>query len=304
MAAFFAQIQTPGRPKQVYVAGLQDNPRLTLATLRDADVLEGFQPQPPTFLGGETWKADAGTTHRAALARWITSPDNPYFARAMVNRMWWHFFGRGIIHPVDDMHAANKPTHPELLDALSRHFAESEFDLKLLCRAIVNSKTYHQTSRPGEQPDKEAELFARMPVKVLTPEQLYDSLTAILGPPAKAKGIDTRSGTRHEFCQFFAGDGDPDPTRYERGIPHVLRLMNSPQFAGRNIDALVSRLNSRERTQNDVVDDLFLAILARHATATELELVHDHVKITATPDSAYRQLAWTLLISSEFMLNH
>src|SRR5688572_6363373 len=101
MAAFFTQIQTPGKPKMVYKSGLLDNPQMTLASCRDADTIEGYQSRPPTFLGGGELKAEAGQTHRAALARWITSPENPYFARATVNRMWSHFFGRGIVNPVD-----------------------------------------------------------------------------------------------------------------------------------------------------------------------------------------------------------
>ena len=188
MAAFFTEIQTPGRPKMVYRFGVKDDPQITLTTLQETDVLEGFQSQPPTFLGGKEWKAPAGMTKRAALARWMTSPENPYFARAMVNRMWWHFFGRGIVNPVDDMHAGHSPSHPELLDLLSRRFAESGFDVKVLCRAILKSRTYQQSGRPGKKSDGEAELFARMSVKVLTPEQLYDSLVAILGPPGKAGG--------------------------------------------------------------------------------------------------------------------
>jgi hypothetical protein len=304
MAAFFAQIQTPGRPKLVHLIGVQDDPRMTLTTLRDADMLEGFQPHPPTFLGGEAWKADARATHRAALARWITSSDNPFFARAMVNRMWWHLFGRGIVNPVDDMHAGNEPSHPELLELLSRRFVESRFDLKLLCRAIVSSRTYQQTSRPGERADAEAELFARMSIKVLTAEQLYDSLQTILGAPAKATGINTRLDARHEFCQFFAGDSDRDPARYELGIPHVLRLMNSPQFAGRNLDSLVSHATSPARSSDEAIDDLFLAILARHPTPAERQLVQDHLKTSTAPHAGYRHVAWSLLMSSEFLLNH
>jgi len=242
MAAFFAQIQTPGRPKMVSLAGVQDNPRVTMASLQDADMIEGYQSRRPTFLGGEEYSGPSDRTHRDALARWITSPDNPFFARATVNRLWWHFFGRGIVNPVDDMHAGNVPSHPELLDQLSQRFVDSGFDLKLLCRAIVLSRTYQQTSGPGDQPDREAALFARMSIKVLSAEQLYDSLVEILGPPGKSPDIDVRLGARHEFSQFIASDGDIDPTRYDRGIPQLLRLMNSPQFTGRNISVLVSRL--------------------------------------------------------------
>lgn len=305
MAAFFAQIQTPGRPKDVYLKGVRDDPRLTLASLKDADTIEGLQRTPPTFLGGQELKPDGDKAHRVALAEWVTSRQNPYFARAMVNRMWWHFFGRGIVNPVDDMHAGNAPSHPELLDLLSRRFAESEFDLKLLCRTIACSRTYQQTSRVGEQADVADKVFGRMSIKVLTPEQLFDSLVTILGPPAKGSGIDNRLGARQEFCQFFAGDGDPDPVRYDRGIPQLLRLMNSPQFAGRNVSALVSQAQAGNRSADEIVEKLFLAILSRRPTAAELQQIRTQLDdANASPPSVYRQIAWALLMSSEFSLNH
>jgi hypothetical protein len=143
-----------------------------------------------------------------------------------------------------------------------------------------------------------------MSVKVLTAEQLYDSFETILGSPAKSPGVDTRLGARHEFCEFFAGDRDGDPTRYERGIPHVLRLMNSPQFAGRNLDALVSRLAPPGRSTDATVEELFLAILARRPTPAEWQLAQEHLQTSAAPHASHRQLAWTLLMNSEFLLNH
>jgi hypothetical protein len=309
LAAFFSQIQTPGRPKTVYLAGIKDDPKLTMASLRDADMLEGYRPEPPTFLGSLPLESSAqiaqGQTHRAALAAWITSPENPYFARAAANRMWWHFFGRGIVNPVDDMHSGNSPSHPELLQELSRQFAESGFDLKFLCRGIVSSRTYQSTSRPGSQPDQELELFARMPIKSLTAEQLYDSLVAILGPPAKTPSIDARFGARHEFCQFFSAEGDPEPTRYDRGIPHLLRLMNSPQFAGRSLKALVAEVTAAEDSEEEITEALYLTILSRRPTADEQKQAQEYLAAAGnSPQAAYSELAWALLLSSEFSLNH
>jgi hypothetical protein len=302
MAAFFAQIQTPGQPKRVHKVGVQDNPQITLASLAAADMLDGFLARPPTFLAAEGPWTSTQVTHRHALAHWITSPKNPYFARAAVNRIWWHFFGRGIVNPVDDMHAASAPSHPELLELLSERFVESGFDLKFLCRAILNSRTYQQTSRPGRQPEREAELFARMSIKVLSAEQLYDSLVTILGPPASGKGNQTALGPRHEFVQFIADDADRDPTRYERGIPQLLRLMNSPQFAGKNLSSLVSRVATAARSADEVTDELFLAILSRRPTDHERELMRD--RRGDSTQSAYQELAWALLMTSEFSLNH
>jgi hypothetical protein len=303
MAAFFTQIQTPGKSKLVYQVGVKDYPEITLDSLKDGTP-DGFLSRPPTFLGGEELRTGKGTTSRAALAAWMTSPDTPYFARAMVNRTWWRLFGRGIVQPVDDMHAANSPSHPQLLDLLARRFVESGFDLKFLTRAIVSSRAYQRTSRPGSAPEKEGALFGRMSVKVLSAGQLYDSLVTIFGAPVKTRGADPRQSARAEFTQFFGDDGDPDPTAYRRGIPHLLRQMNSGQFAGQSLPALVARLAKPGRAPDDVAGDLFLTILSRQPTGDELRLFRAHVARAASAEAAYRELTWALMMTSEFSLNH
>ncbi len=303
MAAFFAQMQTPGRPKTVYRFGVRDAPGITLATLQNAGMLDEFISRQPTFLGGNELQSDNGKPHRRALAEWMTSPKNPYFARAIVNRMWWRFFGRGIVKPVDDMHSANQPSHPELLQLLSEQFVESGFDLKFLSRAILRSRAYQRTSRPGNASEKQAVLFGRMSVKVLSAGQLYDSLVQVLGPPAREKGVNVGLGVRREFTGFFAEQGDPDPLAYHRGIPHLLRLMNSRQFAGRNISALVTRLTASGASEETVIEKLYLTILSRRPTKDEQQIVRKHLRESRSDANAYQELAWALLMSSEFSLN-
>jgi hypothetical protein len=304
VAAFFTQVQTPGKPKQVYQVGVKDDPAITLASLKEGGAPDGFLARPPTFLGGEELRAGPGTTSRAALAAWATAPQNPYFARAAVNRTWWRLFGRGLVNPVDDMHAANPPSHPDLLDLLARRFVESGYDLKFLTRAVVSSRAYQRTSRPGAAPERQAALFGRMSAKVLSAGQLYDSLVAAFGPPAKTPGVDPRQSARAEFARFFADDGAPDPTAYRRGIPHLLRQMNSGQFAGRNVAALVARVAKPGRSADDVAADLFLTVLSRRPTAAEHRLFRAHATKADSADAAYRELAWALMMTSEFSLNH
>jgi hypothetical protein len=304
MAAFFTQVQTPGKPKQVYQIGLKDDPAITLSFLKDTGAPDGFLPRPPTFLGGEEVRAGKTTAHRVALAEWLTTPKNPYFARAIVNRTWWRLFGRGLVDPVDDMHAANPPSHPELLDRLSKQFVDAGFDLKFLTRAIVMSRTYQRTSRPGNEPERQAELFGRMSIKTLSAGQLYDSLVTVFGPPGKRAGVDQRQDARSEFTKFFGDDGTPDPIAYRRGIPHLLRQMNSGQFSGPNTVALVTRLTKSGRTGEDVATDLFLTFLSRRPTSDELRLFRDHVSRAGSAEAAYRELAWALAWTSEFSLNH
>jgi hypothetical protein len=306
MAAFFTQIQTPKRAKQVYEKGVVDDASLTLANLKDAGVPDGFIQRPPTFLGGKELSSATKTTpHRAALAQWTTAPENPWFARATVNRTWWRLFGRGIVQPVDDMHEANAPSHPQLLDLLAQKFVESGFDLKFLTRAIVLSRAYQRTSQTGETSDQQAALFGRMSIKVLSAGQLYDSLETISGPASKVTGIDVRQGTRWEFTQFFGESGDPDPMAYRRGIPHLLRQMNSGQFTGRNLDGLVTRLGTAaDRSPDGIASDLFLTILSRRPTANELRQAKSYLDRSGSAAGGLGELAWVLIMTSEFSLNH
>jgi len=189
----------------------------------------------------------------------------------MANRTWWRLFGRGLVSPVDDMHTANAPSHPELLDLLARRFAASGFDHKFLARAIVSSRAYQRTSRPGAS-DKQVALFGRMSVKVLSAGQLYDSFVAILGAPQRKKGGGPRTDPPRRVRQFFSDDGDPDPTAYRRGIPHLLRQMNADQFAGRNVADLGARLaksgrSAERRGRGPVPDDPVAAPHGRRAEA-------------------------------------
>src|SRR5207248_300089 len=146
------------------------------AVVRNRRILpESAKVVPPKFLGGEKAKLSPREPWRPALADWLTTAENPFFSRAMVNRTWGQFFGRGFVNPVDDMHDANPASHPELLAELAKQFAASGFDVKYLIRAICNSETYQRTSRPaGNNAGAAPELFARGPLKVLTPEQLFD----------------------------------------------------------------------------------------------------------------------------------
>jgi len=114
----------------------------------------------------------------------MTSGKNPFFAKAMVNRLWGQYFGRGIVNPVDDMHDANPASHGELLADLSAQFVANEFDIKYMVRAICNSEAYQRSSKPaGNNADHGPETYARGAVKPLSPEQLFDSITTVLGAP-------------------------------------------------------------------------------------------------------------------------
>ncbi len=310
MAAFFTKVRINGNPRQAAMkAGtisINENGkgrpiRLPISAKR----------VPPKFLQGEQPDLSSSNAYRPVLAKWMTSPQNRYFSRAMVNRVWAQFFGRGLVNPIDDMHDGNQPSHPQLLDELSAQFVASGFDVRQLIRALCNSETYQRTSKPTAR-NREAvpELFSRMAVKVLTPEQLYDSLVMILGAPNQANPRRNpanaarlrNASPRALFIAFFKGDDNAEPTEYQAGIPQVLRMMNAPML---NNFATLAPLLKSDKTPEQIIERLYLTALARRPSAHELQrcvaLVRKHAD---EPRQAYGDILWVLLNSSEFTLNH
>ena len=138
---------------------------------------------------GRTSSSSRYDDPRRSLARWMTGPDNPYFARTMANRMWGHFFGRGIIHPIDDARSTNPPSNPELLDALARDFVASGYDVKHLIRVICNSAAYGLSSVPNETNQDDMQSFARYYPRRLSAEVLLDAIGQVLEAPTKFSSV-------------------------------------------------------------------------------------------------------------------
>jgi hypothetical protein len=314
MAAFFTKVRINGNPRQIARQGgtlvVSENGKG-----RPLPLPISAKRVPPKFLQGEQPQLVSSDAYRPVLAKWMTSPQNPYFSRAMVNRLWAQFFGRGLVNPIDDMHEGNPPSHPQLLADLSAQFTASGFDVKQFIRALCNSEAYQRTSKPNtSNRDAAPELFSRMAVKVLTPEQLYDSLVQVLGAPTpenfrRRQGVAAAAAARLRnitprmvFVAFFKGEDNAEPTEYQAGIPQVLRLMNSPQL---NNTTMLAPLLKSGKTPEQIIEYLYLATLSRRPTAPEMQrtlaLVHKHAD---EPRQAYGDILWVLLNSSEFTLNH
>jgi hypothetical protein len=265
---------------------------------------------PARYLQGGVQPLVRRAPFRPYLADWLTSPKNPFFAKAMVNRVWAQFFGRGLVNPVDDIGENNAASHPELLDQLARGFADNGFDLKDLIRAIVSSRAYQRTSRPAGDNDKsDSALLARMPVKMLSPEMLYDSLALITetaAPPPMKGQKPTALTPRQQFAHFFQAEDTAEPTTYTHGIPQVLRLMNSPQFHRSatqfHRSAKLDRLIAAGKPE-EVIERLYLTVLSRRPTAEETAALLRYVR-QGDARRNYGDVLWTLLNTSEFSLNH
>jgi hypothetical protein len=306
MAAFFMKVRSDRvnkAAKDGNSPGVNEGPQI----VRNKRVLpESAKMVPAKFLQGEQPKLKDREPYRPVVADWITSPKNPFFARAMVNRVWAQYFGRGLVNPVDDMHEGNSPSHPELLQQLTEGFIASGFDVKALVRAICNSQVYQRTSKPvPSNEEAEPQLYARMNIKVLSPEMLYDSLVQINGAgpnkvAAAGKGNKgPAQGPRQQFVNFFRADEGADPTEYHSGIPQALRLMNSAQF---NRSRLVDQLAKNSSKPEEVLEQLYLMILSRRPTPEETSKLLTHIHKTESREG-YNDILWALLNCSEFALN-
>jgi hypothetical protein len=308
MAAFYSKVKADN-PKNANKGG--DNTTIGVTEGNGRTKQKDFFPEAAKnvnakFLGAEEPKLNVADPYRPALAKWMVAPENPYFARAMVNRTWAHLFGRGFINPVDDMIEESVASHPELMDGLAKHVSTTgEYDLKYLIKAMCLSETYQRTSKPTADNGADTKLFSHMTMKVMSPEQLFDSLAAVTGNLRDTKGPKgvnpkgPRLGARDQFVNFYlAGAETTSAVDYEAGIPQALRLMNSPIA---NNPATIRALLGKDTKPADAVEKIYLAALSRRPTAAELKDLTAYVERVGAPD-AYGDILWAVLNSSEFTL--
>jgi hypothetical protein len=259
-----------------------------------ASHLDGSSPE---------WRPRAET--RQILAEWVTSPDNPYFARAIVNRMWARFYGLGLVEPVDDIGGETDPDLGRLLDLLAGQFRAHGYNLKFLIRVLTATRAYNLSSA-GAVHSASAEsagpMFATMPVRGLSPGQLFDSLTQATA--------DEAPDARARFLELFANTHDR-PVDAETTIVQALTMMNgsytegatNPE-TGRVLGAIVEApfLDTPGR-----IETLYLATLTRRPKADELAFLVKYVEKRKTADEQAKALAdifWAILNGPEFHLNH
>ncbi len=275
-------------------------------------VPESAKEVAPKLLGADFIKLDYSKPYRPVLANWVCSPSNPFFAKAFVNRLWAQYMGRGLVNPVDDLSVENEPTHPELLALLAKEFADSGFDVKHMIRGICNSQAYQRSSKPSGDNKDDRTLYSHQAVKVLSGEQLFDSLTAILGPIGGKDGGTRKAGAkggpttpRDQFARFFEGTDNAPPTSYEAGIPQALRLMNSPLMAQARLTNVAVKAGevTRGSAPEKAVERLYLTALSRRPTADETKKMTEFVSKHQDPRAAYGDVLWVLLQTSEFALN-
>ena len=281
-AAFFAGVQYRDGP---FFVGIYDKEE-TVLTKRDADVT---QPRSgatikPRFPGGQSPQT-VSTDRRGAFARWLTAPENPYFARAAVNRIWFHLLGRGIVEPVDDFRGTNPPSIPALLDALASDFVEHRFDRKHLIRTIMNSRVYQSSGKTNDTNADDERYFSHYLARRIGAEALLDAVCDVTGMPEKFKGFPT--GLRavqlpdgefpYAFLRVFGRPPRASACECERDNEttlHVALMLQGGDFIQSKLndpDGRIATLNASKLTDRELIEELFLLTLGRQPTREEMQ---------------------------------
>lgn len=261
---------------------------------------------------------EPGQNPRVVLANWITSPSNEFFSGAILNRLWKHFFRTGLVEPVDDLRATNPPSNPALFQSLQRELVASSFDLRHVMRLILNSRTYQLASAttPGNSTDTRfySHYFARrLPAEVLL--DAVSDVTAVpesfTGYPLGARATQLPdSGLNSYFLATFGRSDRVTACACERQgeitLPQLLQMQNGDAILSKIAapQGRLAELLKNSTDDNAVVEELFVACLARRPTPTELDAVRQSLASEGSRDEKFRDLFWALLNSKEFAFNH
>jgi hypothetical protein len=263
-------------------------------------------------------KIDSGD-RREALAAWMTSAANPWFARNLSNRVWAHFLGRGLVEPLDDVRATNPPSNPELLDALAKHLVDSKFSLHALIRVVTASRAYQLSATPNATNTRDAQNYSRALFKRLPAEVMLDMIAQTTGVSERFSGLP--SGTRaiqlwdskvpHYFLKAFGRTERTSACECERNpepsVAQVLHLMNAPEIEGKlsHAGGYIAKLVKRQSDDAALVEELYLTFFARlpgeKEKAAALALLKEN---SGKRREAVEDLTWGMLNAIEFVFNH
>lgn len=304
-AAFFARLQQSENRRGPAEVGLVD--------LDTGDVMlpDSETVVPPRYPDGNAVSQKAGGTRRVQLAIWMASRDNPYLAKAAVNRIWAHLFGRGLVDPVDDIGEHNPPSHPKLFEELTDYFIETGFNIKELLGMLARTEAYQSSSRLAGEPVA-PELFASMAIKTMTAEQLYDSLNRIAGgrPAEIPNFLALRSSLFDQQRLAFVGKMQMrggNATEFDAGVLQALTLLNgaiTSVATQAETSGVLIALDNPLFSIEEQVETLFLGTLSRRPTDEERTVFVAHVNESTDQREAIGDILWALLNSAEFALNH
>ncbi len=276
----------------------------------------GGRQMPPKFLGGATPDV-AGKDRREVLVKWLASPENPYFATSVANRVWAHFFGLGIVEPVDDIRVSNPASNPELFQALGDKLTSYNYDFKQLVRDVCNSHAYQRTSQANASNEEDLKNFSHAKVRRIPAENLLDCLTQVTeiqekfqGLPLGSRAVQIADGqTNSYFLTSFgrslrttacAGEATTEPT-----LSQALHMING--------DTLTRKIGESKRLQTQldagqtpaqVVESIYIACLSRKPSPEEMTKLEALLAAEPNARIAVDDILWAVLNSREFLFNH
>ncbi len=274
------------------------------------------KPVPPTFLGG-TSPETKGKDRREVLADWITSPENPFFATSIANRVWAHFTGVGIVEPVDDIRVSNPASNPELFAEMGRKLTDYKFDLKQLVRDICNSETYQRSTQPNETNKLDTRNYAFARVRRIPAEMLLDCISQATatqekfrGLPQGARAVQIADGsTSNYFLTTFGRsprttvcecEASTDPS-----LSQALHLLNGNASQGKiQQGKLINTWLDSGLSTPQVIENIYVRALARKPTQLESDNLTKMVLESGVNKAALEDVFWAVLNSREFMFNH
>lgn len=314
LAAFFAAVGM--KP------GFDSDEQIVYLKREDADFLhpKTNKPVEPQYLlaSAELPPIGAFGDSRAALANWLTSEKNPYFAKAIANRVWSYFFGRGIIEPVDDIRGSNPPVNPALLDALEQDFVANGFDLQHLIRTIVGSRTYQASIETNAWNETDEINFSHFQPRRLPAESLLDAMTIATGARPdipevpedfSAQQLPDPHVDANGFLNMFGRPERESPCECERrndlSLPLAMSLVNGPTLADAvaHPEGRIAKAILAGRTDRELVEELYLASLGRLPTPAELDEAVTYLNSAPGRSAPAQDILWALVNSNSFLFN-
>lgn len=276
----------------------------------------------PTFLGGGL--ADIkGKDRREVLAKWLASPNNPYFAKNLANIVWAHFLGKGIVDPVDDVRISNPPVNPELLDELASKFQSYHYDFKHLVRDICTSRVYQTAAEPNTSNEGDGRNFSHAPIRRMKAEVLLDMLSEVTGVPEKFRGlpigsraVEIADGTTNDYFLTTFGRASrltacSCEVKMDPNLSQALHLLNGRTVTRKlATSTVISDELAAKKSPEQIIEDLYIRCFGRKPTADESSAIvaqlpkADDKNQAADTKAVLDDLFWALLNSQEFMFNH
>ncbi len=324
IAAFVGRVAS----KPIIMPGLtnqnQNRQKLFIFSRSNGTVINKRTSQPAVMkpLDGEPMQVSAEEDPWQKLVDWMVDAKNPFFARAVANRYWAHFFGRGIVDPLDDMRVTNPPSNPELLDALAKELVDHKYSLKHLVRTICKSRTYQLSAVPNDFNKHDKQTYARYYPKRMSAEVLFDAVCQVTNSPSTFNGLpNDRHAPRRaimlpdEAFQSYFLDVFGRPQRLsacecervsEANLAQALHLLNSDEVQNKLAagNGRADQLAKDPRPHPEKVEELFLWAFARKPTPEDMKTALAHIqKHEKQPAVAYQDLLWTLINCKEFVFN-